>query len=50
MKLITSMVMLVAMVSYGLAAGINWNTDLEKALKIAKKTHKPVMIDFYGEH
>jgi len=34
----------------GFATDIKWNTDLDAALKIAKKSHKPIMIDFYGEH
>lgn len=31
------------------ADGIKWNTDLATAMKTAKKAHKPVMVDFYGE-
>lgn len=41
---------LISTVAVSPADGIKWNTDLTKALAIAKKTHKPVMIDFYGEH
>ncbi len=42
--------MLLAVAAIGLASGIKWNTKLDAALKIAKKTHRPVMVDFYGEH
>ena len=41
---------LVATAAITFASGIKWNTDLATALKIAKKTKKPVMIDFYGDY
>lgn len=44
---LVSALILSAVVS--LADGIKWNTDLATALKAAKKAHKPVMVDFYGE-
>jgi len=42
--------MLLALGVFCVASGIKWNTDLSAALKLAKKSHKPVMVDFYGEH
>lgn len=41
--------LLLVSATVGMAEGIKWNTDLNRALSIAKKTHRPVMIDFYGE-
>jgi thioredoxin-like negative regulator of GroEL len=40
---------LTALTASSFAGGIKWNTDLATALKIAKKTNKPVMIDFTSD-
>ncbi|HWA83355.1 MAG TPA: hypothetical protein VG820_07985 [Fimbriimonadaceae bacterium] len=40
---------LIALAAISAAGGIKWNTSLAAALQIAKKSHRPVMVDFYGE-
>ncbi|HVT10861.1 MAG TPA: thioredoxin family protein [Fimbriimonadaceae bacterium] len=41
--------MLAALAASSMAGGIKWSANLAAALKLAKKSHKPVMVDFYGD-
>jgi len=38
-----------AVVASANAADIKWNTSMDKALALAKKTHRPVFVDFYAD-
>lgn len=40
---------LVASLTVASADGIKWQTDLNKAMKLAKRLKKPIMVDFYAD-
>lgn len=31
------------------AQQIKWQTDLAKAMRLAKRLHRPIMVDFYAD-